>query len=259
MKVIRGNQFHEGKSKILYETDRPGHVIQYFKDDATAFNAQKKGTIHNKGVVNNAVSSSMFRHLEQNGIRTHFVEQMSDREMLVRRLQIIPVEVVIRNRATGSILKRLGIEKGKTFQPALLEYFYKSDPLGDPLIGETHILHFKWATANQLDFMRSQAFRVNDCLKKVYAEVGLELIDFKLEFGVDSTGDVLLGDEFTPDGCRLWDVKTGESMDKDRFRQDLGGVEEAYLEVFSRLELLFRNTRIGNTTTGNTQIGNSKT
>lgn len=239
MKVVRANSIREGKAKILYETDRPGFIIQYFKDDATAFNAQKRGQIRNKGILNNAVSSHLFRYLDKNGVRTHFVEQLSDREMVIRKLRIIPVEVVIRNRAAGSILKRLGLEKGKVLSPALIEYFYKSDELGDPLIGETHIAYFQWATPKQLDHIRQQAFRVNDLLRRVYDEIDLELIDFKLEFGVDENGDILLGDELTPDGCRLWDSKTGEPMDKDRFRQDLGGVEEAYLEVFHRIEKFF--------------------
>lgn len=243
MKVVRGNAIREGKAKILYETDRPGYIIQYFKDDATAFNAQKKGIIRNKGILNNSVSSHLFRYLDKHEVRTHFVERLSDREMLVRRLKIIPVEVVIRNRATGSIVKRLGLEKGRVFIPPLVEYFYKSDDLGDPLIGETHITYFQWASPKQLDQIHQNALRANVLMRKVYDEVGLELIDFKLEFGTDESGDILLGDELTPDGSRLWDRKTGESMDKDRFRQDLGGVEEAYVEVASRLQTFFgRNT-----------------
>ncbi|MBI1859715.1 MAG: phosphoribosylaminoimidazolesuccinocarboxamide synthase [Deltaproteobacteria bacterium] len=239
MTVNRGSQIREGKAKILYQTDRPGTIIQYFKDDATAFNALKKGQIKDKGILNNAISCWMFKHLEKSGVKTHFLERLSDREMLVKKLEIIPVEVVIRNRATGSILKRLGLAKGRPFQPPLIEYFYKSDELSDPLIGETHIAYFKWATDEQLAFVRAQAFKVNDCLCRVCDEVGLELIDFKLEFGLDEKDEVLLGDEFTPDGCRLWDKKTGEPMDKDRFRQDLGGVEEAYREVYRRLESFF--------------------
>lgn len=239
MKVVRANLIREGKAKILYETDRPGFIIQYFKDDATAFNAQKRGQIRNKGILNNAVSSHLFRYLEKNGVRTHFVDPLSDREMLIRKLKIIPIEVVIRNRAAGSIVKRLGLEKGTVLQPSLVEYFYKSDELGDPLIGETHIAHFQWATEKQLHYLRQQALRINELLKRTYEEVGLDLIDFKLEFGTDETGDIILGDELTPDGCRLWDKKTGEPMDKDRFRQDLGNVEEAYLEVFHRIERYF--------------------
>jgi phosphoribosylaminoimidazole-succinocarboxamide synthase len=229
----------EGKSKILYSTDNPERVIQFFKDDATAFNALKKGSIKNKGPINNQVSSSLFKYLEANGIQTHFVSQLSDREMLVKKLDIIPVEFVIRNRAAGSLCKRLGIDKGKTFPTPLVEFFYKSDALGDPLISESHIFHFDWATEKELKAMVQVSQQVNDLLKKVFDQIGLELVDFKLEFGRDSQGQVLLGDEFTADGCRLWDKTTGESMDKDRFRQDLGGVDEAYFEVSHRLQTYF--------------------
>ncbi len=229
----------EGKSKILYSTDSPEHVIQFFKDDATAFNALKKGTIKNKGFINNKVSSALFQYLENHGVKTHFVHYLSEREMLCKKLEIIPVEVVVRNRAAGSICKRLAIQKGQTFEPALIEFFYKSDALGDPLIAESHIYHFKWATPKELEVMITQSIRVNDLLKSVFSEIGLELIDFKLEFGREANSNVLLADEFTADGCRLWDKKTGEPMDKDRFRQDLGGVDEAYLEVSKRLQNYF--------------------
>jgi phosphoribosylaminoimidazole-succinocarboxamide synthase len=230
-------QLREGKAKILFETDQPDRfLIQYFKDDATAFNALKKANIEGKGVVNNTVSTWIFKHLAKHGIPTHFVEKLSDREMLVKRVDIIPVEVVIRNRATGSILKRLGLEKGAAFKTPLVEFFYKSDSLGDPLIGETHILHFGWATPDQIQTITRLSFQVNEILKKVFDQAGLELIDFKLEFGKEcGSGTVVLADEFSPDGCRLWDKATGESKDKDRFRQDLGGVQEAYLEVQKRL------------------------
>lgn len=231
----------EGKAKILYLTNQPeDFLIQYFKDDATAFNALKRGTIQNKGVMNNAVSTWVFQYLEKKGIPTHFVNRLSDREMVIKRVEIIPVEIVIRNRAAGSICKRLGIEKGISFEPPLLEYFYKSDELGDPLIGETHIAFFKWARPGEMAKIGELAFSVNRLLRQVFDEVGLDLIDFKLEFGRDSSGRILLADEFTPDGSRLWDKKTGEPMDKDRFRQDLGGVEEAYQEVYRRLETFFK-------------------
>lgn len=234
MKAAKTTSIREGKAKILYATEDPRLVIQYFKDDATAFNAAKKGTIDQKGVVNNTVSTWIFKHLEKNGIRTHFVEMLSDREMLVKRVEIIPVEVVVRNRAAGSILKRLGLEKGMPFRTPLIEYFYKSDSLGDPPIGETHILHFGWATREEMETIARLAGDVNRVLTKVFDQAGLELIDFKLEFGrVDGT--IVVADEFSPDGCRLWDKASGESKDKDRFRQDLGGVQEAYLEVRKRL------------------------
>lgn len=240
MKVERGSAIREGKAKILYQAPGPEHhIIQYFKDDATAFNAQKKGTISGKGIINNTVSSWFFRHLANQGVPTHFIEQLSDREMLVQSVEIIPVEVVVRNRAAGSILKRLGIEKGSSFSPPLVEFFYKSDELGDPLIGESHIFHFKWATRDELSLMESQARKINAELSKVFDAVGIELIDFKLEFGRNRQGKVVLADEISPDGCRLWDRKTGEPMDKDRFRHDLGQVEERYQEVFERLKKYF--------------------
>lgn len=241
MKFEKGSLIREGKAKILYETQPSSdHIIQYFKDDATAFNALKKGQIKDKGVMNNAMSSWIFRYLAKQGIATHFVDRLGDREMLVRRVEIIPVEMVLRNRATGSIVKRLGLEKGIEFNPPLIEYFYKSDELGDPLISESHILQFKWATSADLREMDRLSLQVNQHLKAVFNEIGLDLIDFKLEFGRDkATGKILLADEFTPDGSRLWDRKTGESMDKDRFRQDLGRVEESYREVFDRLKNYF--------------------
>jgi len=232
----------EGKAKILYETAHPDHIIQYFKDDATAFNALKKGTIKDKGVLNNSMSSWIFQYLQKQGIPTHFVQKLSDREMVVRKVEIIPVEMVVRNKAAGSITKRLGIAKGTPFEPPLVEFFYKSDALGDPLIGEGHILYFKWATEDEMQTMVKNTLLVDHYLRTVFREVGLELIDFKLEFGrCLKTGQLLLADEFTPDGSRLWDLKTGEPMDKDRFRQDLGGVEEAYQEVYRRLETYFKD------------------
>jgi phosphoribosylaminoimidazole-succinocarboxamide synthase len=239
MKFEKKEPLREGKAKILYATNQPDAIIQHFKDDATAFNALKKGTIKDKGIINNTISSWIFQYLEKKGIATHFLERLSDRDMAVKKVEIIPVEIVVRNKATGGITKRLGIAKGTAFTPPLLEYFYKSDALGDPSIGETHIFHFKWATPRELARMGELTFEVNKHLRAVFDEVGLELIDFKLEFGKDARGNLLLADEFTPDGCRLWDRKTGEPMDKDRFRQDLGGVEEAYQEVYRRLKKYF--------------------
>lgn len=242
--IEKRTQISEGKSKILYETNHPdGHIIQFFKDDATAFNALKKGTIVDKGVVNNAVSTWVFEYLEKQGVPTHLVEQLSEREMLVRKVKIIPVEVVLRNIAAGSICKRLGIEKGKRFSPPLVEFFYKSDPLGDPLIGEGHILYFGWATKDQLETMTKQCLEVNRILTSIFSEIGLDLVDYKLEFGIDNRGKLLLADEFTADGCRLWDKKTGEPMDKDRFRHDLGKVEESYREVYERLKRFFQGKK----------------
>jgi len=237
MKVEKRGQLREGKAKILFETDQPQrYLIQYFKDDATAFNAQKRDTIQDKGTVNNTVSTWIFEYLGKHGIPTHFVEKLSAREMLVRTVNIIPVEVVVRNRAAGSILKKLGLEKGQAFKSPLVEFYYKDDALGDPLVAENHILHFGWATRAEIDTITELTLQVNELLKDLFARCQLELIDFKLEFGREREGGrLVLADEFSPDGCRLWDMTTGESKDKDRFRQDLGGVREAYLEVQERL------------------------
>ncbi|MFQ5450502.1 MAG: phosphoribosylaminoimidazolesuccinocarboxamide synthase [Nitrospinaceae bacterium] len=227
----RLEKLYEGKAKILYATDDPGKVIQYFKDDATAFNGIKKGTIVDKGVINNQVSSRIFQYLEENGVQTHFLGQLTDREMLVRKLEIIPVEVVVRNVAAGSLCKRLGIEEGRPLDPPVLEFFYKSDPLGDPMINEYHISTFGWATAGQVETLKSSGFRINALLTDFFKERKIRLVDFKLEFGLHG-GTVLLGDEISPDGCRLWHWETGEKMDKDRFRFGLGSVEEKYQEVY---------------------------
>ncbi len=223
---------YEGKAKIIYSTEDPDLVIQYFKDDASAFDGVKKGTIVDKGVINNQVSSRIFRHLEENGIKTHFVEHLSDREMLVRKLEIIPVEVVVRNVAAGSLCKRLGIEEGKPLDPPVQEFFYKSDPLHDPMINESHVDTFGWATKDEVEILKSAGLKVNELMVKFFAERKITLVDFKLEFGRHK-GEVLLGDEISPDGCRLWHAETGEKMDKDRFRFDLGSVEEKYQEVYN--------------------------
>jgi len=235
----KGSQIREGKAKILFETlPHSSFIIQSFKDDATAFNAKKKGQIRNKGVINNAMSTLIFKHLEQNGVPTHFVEKLSDRDMLVHRVQIVPVEVVVRNRATGSITTRLGIQRGTVFEPPLVEYFYKSDALGDPLIGEGHILYFQWASESELREIFRLSLATNRLLKELFNRIEIDLIDFKLEFG-RTEGRLIVADEFSPDVSRLWSKKTGESLDKDRFRQDLGRVEESYEEVFQRLERFF--------------------
>ncbi len=243
MTVEKRESLYEGKSKIVYKTNKPDTYIVHFKDDATAFNGVKKAQLKDKGFLNNKISNLVFRHLEKNGIKTHQIEKISDRETVVKKVEIVPIEVVVRNRATGSIVKRLGLEKGKAFTPALIEYFYKDDKLGDPLISEGHIFHFGWATGEEMQQMVVIALKVNELMKKVFSSVGLDLIDFKLEFGRDKKGNILLADEFTPDGCRLWDKNTGEPMDKDRFRQDLGGVEEAYQEVCWRLEKVLGGTK----------------
>lgn len=230
----RQAKIYEGKAKVLYETDDPDLVIQYFKDDATAFNAQKRGTIEHKGVYNNRISSVLFEYLRQQRVRTHFVKQLSDREMLVKRLEIINIEVVVRNIVAGSLSKRLGLEEGMPLKEPALEFFYKNDALGDPMINENHIRLLDLARPHEVRAIEKRALLVNDLLRKFLDERDLILVDFKLEFGRHH-GQLLLGDEITPDGCRLWDKKTLEKMDKDRFRRDLGQVEEAYQEVYRRI------------------------
>jgi len=232
--MVRGEQLYEGKAKILYATDDPHLVIQYFKDDATAFNAQKRGTIIGKGLVNNQISSHLFALLEREGVPTHFVKQLSDREMLVKRLQIIPLEVTIRNIVAGGMAKLLGIEEGMVLKQPVFEWHYKSDALSDPLINDDHILAMGWATAEELAHVRGQSFKVNDALKAFFHQRQIDLVDFKLEFGRSPNG-ILLGDEISPDTMRLWEHGTRRKLDKDRFRRDLGSVEEAYQEVLRRV------------------------
>ncbi|MBW7957134.1 MAG: phosphoribosylaminoimidazolesuccinocarboxamide synthase [Deltaproteobacteria bacterium] len=227
-------KIYEGKAKVLFTTDDPDLLIQYFKDEATAFDGKKKGVIEEKGTLNNKISSAIFRMLESNGVKTHFVKELNDREMLVKKLRIIPVEVVVRNLIAGSLSKRLGIEEGTSLSEPIVEFFYKSDPLGDPMINEYHARVFGWATDAELKEMSATALKVNEILSRFFDERGIILVDFKLEFG-EHKGKVLLGDEITPDGCRLWDKKTREKLDKDRFRRDLGKVGEAYQEVLRKV------------------------
>lgn len=234
-------KLYEGKAKILYEGPDPGTLIQYFKDDATAFNNQKRGTLSGKGVLNNHISEHIFQGLSRLGIANHFIKRLSMREQLVKAVEIIPVEVIVRNIAAGTLSKRLGLEDGTVLPRPLVEYCYKNDDLGDPLISEDHILTFDWANEWELEEFTLTALRVNDYLSGLFAGIGLKLVDFKLEFGRYYEGDdmtVILADEISPDGCRLWDMKTNEKMDKDRFRQDLGGEMEAYSEVARRLGIL---------------------
>jgi phosphoribosylaminoimidazole-succinocarboxamide synthase len=239
--MTRRRKIYEGKAKILYEGPEPGTLIQYFKDDATAFNAQKKGTISGKGVINNRVSEHVFTRLSHIGIPTHFIRRLNMREQLIRQVEIVPIEVIVRNVAAGTLSKRLGIEEGTPLPHTLLEYCYKDDSLGDPLIAEEHIACFGWATQEEMQDISSMAIRINDFLCGMFAAIGIRLVDFKLEFGRLFDGDfsrIILADEISPDGCRLWDMKTGDKMDKDRFRRDLGGEVEAYQEVARRLGLL---------------------
>ncbi|WNM57176.1 phosphoribosylaminoimidazolesuccinocarboxamide synthase [Candidatus Nitrospira allomarina] len=232
--MTKGNMLYEGKAKKIFLTEKDDELIQYFKDDATAFNAEKRGTILEKGVVNNAISAKLFQHLADAGIPSHFIQQINDREMLTRRVKIIPVEVVVRNRATGSIVKRLGLEEGMIIDPPLIEFFYKDDSLGDPLISEDHIRLLKLATPGQIEELRHQALKINEVLKPFFQKKGMFLVDFKLEFGLWN-GQIILADEISPDTCRFWDIQTGERMDKDRFRKDLGRIEETYQEVLKRV------------------------
>ena len=237
----RRRQIYEGKAKVLFEGPEPGTVVQYFKDDATAFNNRKKGVIAGKGVLNNRISEYLMVRLQDIGIPTHFIKRLNMREQLVREVEIIPVEVVIRNVVAGSLAKRLGMEEGTPLPRSIVEFYLKNDDLDDPMITEEHITAFGWASHQELDDIVNMSLRINDFLSGLFVGVGIRLIDFKLEFGRLYDGDevrLVLADEISPDSCRLWDVKTNEKMDKDRFRRDLGKVEEAYQEVARRLGIL---------------------
>ena len=239
--MTRRKQIYEGKAKVLFEGPEPGTLVQYFKDDATAFNNQKKGTITGKGVLNNRISEYLMLRLAEIGIPTHFVRRLNMREQLVKQVQIIPVEVVIRNVVAGSLAKRFGLEEGTALPRSIIEYYYKKDELGDPMVSEEHITAFGWASTQDLDDIMQLSLRVNDFLTGLFLGIGIRLIDFKLEFGRLYEGDemrIVLADEISPDNCRLWDLKTNEKLDKDRFLRDLGKVEEAYQEVARRLGLL---------------------
>lgn len=232
--MVTGTLIYEGKAKKLFTTGRSDEVLQYFKDDATAFNAQKRGTILDKGIINNKVSERLFRLLEENGVPTHFVERKSDREMLTKKVTIVPVEVVVRNVIAGSLAKRLGLKEGEAIQPPIVEWYYKNDALGDPLIADEHVRLLKLATPEQMAEIKGLALKVNSVLQPFFAERRMVLVDFKLEFGVHNDR-LILADEISPDTCRFWDQATRESMDKDRFRKDLGKIEEAYQEVLKRV------------------------
>ncbi len=227
-------QIYEGKAKKVYETDDKDLYIQEFKDDATAFDATKRGTIKGKGIVNNKISVLLFRLLEKNGIKTHFVKLLSDREMLIKKLEIVPVEVTIRNVVAGGMAKMLGLEEGIKLKEPILEYHYKNDKLHDPLFNEYHIRMLGLANDKEMEEIKTDSFKINDVLKNFFSTKGLELVDFKLEFGRHK-GEILLGDEISPDTCRLWDKTTQKKMDKDRFRRDLGDIEETYQEVLKRV------------------------
>ena len=234
MNVETREKLYEGKAKIVYATNRPGVVVQYFKDDATAFNALKRGTILGKGVVNNRMSAAMFERLGRAGVPTHYLGTLSDREMLCRKLDIIKIETIVRNIVAGSLAKRTGLEEGTPIKQPVVELYYKSDPLGDPMLNDDHVRMLGLATPVELAWLKRTALRINGVLRPFMRRRGLLLVDFKLEFG-RSGRTLYLGDEISPDTCRLWDEKTREKLDKDRFRRDLGVVEEAYQEVFRRL------------------------
>ena len=240
--MTRRRKIYEGKAKILYQGPEPGTIVQYFKDDATAFNNEKKGTITGKGVLNNRISEFLMLRLAEIGVPTHFVRRLNMREQLVREVEIIPVEVVIRNIAAGQFTQRFQVEEGTSLPRSIVEFYYKADELNDPMVSEEHITAFGWATPQDIDDMMALALRVNDYMTGLFTGIGLKLVDFKLEFGrlYEESGEVrvVLADEISPDSCRLWDIETNNKMDKDRFRHDLGSVEEAYQEVARRLGIL---------------------
>lgn len=228
-------QLYEGKAKKVFATDDANLVIVDYKDDATAFNGEKKGTIAGKGVINNVMSNHMFQLLEQQGVPTHFVEQLSDRETVVKKVSIVPLEVIIRNISAGSFAKRYGVNEGIVFDEPTIEFSYKNDDLGDPLMNAYHAIALKLATCEEIEQIKSMAFKVNEVMKQYFDTLNVTLVDFKLEFGKTADGTIVLADEISPDTCRLWDKTTGEKLDKDRFRRDLGGVEEAYQEIMKRV------------------------
>ena len=228
-------QMYEGKAKKVFATDDPNLVIVDYKDDATAFNGLKKGSIAGKGVINNVMSNHMFQLLEKQGVPTHFVEQLSERETLVKKVSIVPLEVIIRNISAGSFAKRFGVEEGIVFDEPTIEFSYKNDDLGDPLMNAYHAVALKAATREEIETIKSMAFKVNEVMKQYFDSLNVILVDFKLEFGKTADGKIVLADEISPDTCRLWDKTTKEKLDKDRFRRDLGGVEEAYQEIMKRV------------------------
>ena len=228
-------QLYEGKAKKVFATDDPNLVIVSYKDDATAFNGEKKGTIAGKGAINNVMSNHMFQLLEQQGVPTHFVEQLSDRETVVKKVSIVPLEVIVRNISAGSFAKRYGVKEGIVFDEPTFELSYKNDDLGDPLMNDYHAIALKLATREEIELIKSMTFKVNEVMKQYFDTLNVTLVDFKLEFGKTADGQIVLADEISPDTCRLWDKDTGEKLDKDRFRRDMGGVEEAYQEIMKRV------------------------
>lgn len=246
--INRRRRIYEGKAKVLYEGPEPGTLVQHFKDDATAFNKKKQDTIDGKGVLNNRISEYIFTRLGEIGVPHHFIRRMNMREQLIREVEIIPLEVVIRNVAAGSLAKRLGIEEGTPLPRSIIEFYFKSDDLEDPMVSEEHITAFGWASPQEIDDVMALSIRINDFLSGLFTGVGIRLVDFKLEFGRLWENDmmrIILADEISPDNCRLWDTKTDDKLDKDRFRQDLGGLVEAYQDVARRLGVFIDNDRSG--------------
>ena len=257
----KGKKLYEGKAKILYEGPEKGTAIQHFKDDATAFNNQKKSTVEGKGVLNNRISEHFLNNLNQVGIKTHLIKRLNMREQLVRLVTIYPVEFIVRNIATGSLTKRLGIPDGTILSKPLIEYSYKNDELGDPLVAKEHILEFKWASQEDLQFINKSCLRINDFMQGMFRGVGIKLVDFKLEFGrteIDGKKEILLADEISPDTCRLWDVVSEKKLDKDRFRKDLGNIIQAYQEVARRLGIIHEEANISEVKFGKPKAVNIK-
>ena len=238
MSKEKKEMMYEGKAKKIYATDNPDEIIVYYKDDATAFNGEKKGSIKDKGVMNNEITSLLFKMLEKQGVKTHFIEKLNDREQLCQKVKIFPLEVIVRNLIAGSMAKRLGIEEGTVPPNTIFEICYKNDEYGDPLINDHHAVALKLATYDELKYIYEVTAKVNNLLKDALDKIGITLVDFKVEFGKNAKGEILLADEITPDTCRFWDKETGKKLDKDRFRRDLGSIEEAYIEVLNRLNNL---------------------
>ena len=226
---------YEGKAKKIFSTENDNEFVVYYKDDATAFNGEKKAEISSKGILNNKISTIMFEELAKEGIESHFIKSLSDREMLVKKVEILPLEVIVRNITAGSFCKRYGVEEGIILDQPIFEMSYKNDEFGDPLLNDDHAIALKLATKEEIDFLRSQTLKINEIMKKFFLKMDLKLVDFKLEFGKDVDGNIILADEISPDTCRLWDVNTNEKLDKDRFRRDLGDLVEGYEEVLARL------------------------
>ena len=226
---------YEGKAKKIFSTENDNEFVVYYKDDATAFNGEKKAEISSKGILNNKISTIMFEELAKEGIESHFIKSLSDREMLVKKVKILPLEVIVRNITAGSFCKRYGVEEGIVLDQPIFEMSYKNDEFGDPLLNDDHAIALKLATKEEIDFLRSQTLKINEIMKKFFLKMDLKLVDFKLEFGKDVDGDIILADEISPDTCRLWDVNTNEKLDRDRFRRDLGDLVEGYEEVLARL------------------------